>query len=170
MKLKSKLLLAMGLTLSVGLAACSDKENTENKTEVTDTSTDENTGEYKGIKESEAVTYTLPVDILEKFNNKETFAFVVGNEQCSACNNYKENGLKEYASIRSEKLMFVETFNLENDTTQADALVEVIEKHLDNKFEATPTTYFIVNGKLKKDIVGSISYGKLSEAYDKYIK
>ena len=167
MKKNSKLLLAVGLTMSLGLAACSNDDKGEGtKTKTEQTSTDK----YEGEKASEVVSYTLPSKVLKKIENKETFAFIIGNAKCTACNDFKENGLKEFASKENNKLMFVETFNLEKDKDEAAALVEIVDKHLQSKFEATPTTYFIVDGVLKDNIVGSITYNELKENYANYIK
>lgn len=165
MKTKSKLLLAMGLTLSLGLAACGN-ETTKGADSKVEQEVSNKT-EYEGEKKSDVVDYVLPKDVLQKIKDKETFVFVVGNQTCSACADFKDNGLKDYVAKEKEKLIFVETFNLEADKEQADAFVSIVNEHLKGEFEATPTTYFIVDGEYKTSLVGSVTYKELKEAIDK---
>lgn len=163
MKLKSKLMLGASLILSLTLVACNDEESKEKDTEEKDVASVEVENKYEGEKEDTIVDYILPSDVLTKFENKDSFYFVIGNAGCGACMEYKAQALREFSEEDGVKVPFIETIYLETNKAEADAFVKMVKNHLDMKFEATPTTYFVKDGKLTSAIVGAIDYKTLKE-------
>lgn len=152
--MKRIFLLMASLMVVAVIAGCSSDKKTDSESEVED----------KG-----PVTYVTPQSVTEKIENKETFAFVLGDETCSACSHYKENALTEMVKKDSIKLGFVELNGIEEKKDEMDSIIYLIEKHLDSQFEATPTTYFIVDGVMKEAVVGSVPYDELKETYESHI-
>ena len=163
MKFKSKLMLGASMILSLVLVACNDEGSKEKDTEEKDVASVEVENKYEGEKEDTIVDYTLPSDILTKFENKDSFYFVIGNAGCGACIEYKAQALTDFSKKDGVNIPFVETMYLETDGTESDAFVKIVQNHLDMKFEATPTTYFVKNGKLSSAVVGAIDYKTLKE-------
>lgn len=163
MKLKSKFMLGASILLSFALIACNDEDSKNKETDGKDTVSVEVDNKYEGEKEDKNVDYTLPSDILTKFENKDSFYFVIGNASCGACISYKENALKELSNQDAVKIPFIETMYLETDLDEAEAFVQIVQNHLEMKFEATPTTYFVKDGKLSSAVVGAMDYDTLKE-------
>lgn len=118
-------------------------------------------------KEESPVVYVTPSEIIKKFDNKETFTFVIGSETCSACQNYKADALTKMKEKDGIKLPYIDIYGIEGKEKEFADIQTLIEKNLDNKFEATPTSYFVEKGKLKNVIVGNIPYEKIKKEYDK---
>ena len=116
------------------------------------------------------VVYTEPSKILEKFEAGETFAFVMGHADCGACQSYLKGGLTEFEKEQDEKMMYVELKGIEADKEKFDTVEEIIKDHLDDKFEATPTTYFVVDGKVKDALIGAVTYQELLIKYEETVK
>lgn len=161
MKLKKIAIPAMGAFLALSLAACSDTNEKDNSKD--------NDKPKEEVKQDSMVTYVNPSDILEKIESKETFAFVIGNQFCGACQFFKENTLTKLDKEEGIKLPFIETEGLEKEKANAEAFVKLVEDHLGGKFDATPTTYFMVDGELKEEIVGAMEYEVLVKKYDEHI-
>lgn len=147
-----RLLLALGLIAVLVVAGCSS-ESKGNKSE----------------KNTDPVTYVEPAKILDRIENKETFAFVLGDETCSACQHYLDTTLREMEDDAGVKLEFIELYEIEDRKKEFDDVTKLIDEHLHQQFEATPTTYFIVDGELAEAVVGAISYDKLLPMYESYI-
>lgn len=149
--MKKMFLLMMGLMLAAVVAGCTSDKGEDS------------------AKDKSPVTYVTPQSVTEKIENKETFAFILGDETCSACNQYKAEALSKMVKKDDIKLGFVELNGIEQKEEEMNSIVSLIETHLDNQFSATPTTYFIVDGVLKEVTVGAISYDELKELYTKHI-
>lgn len=105
--------------------------------------------------------------IIEKMDNDETFAFIIGDAKCPACMAYLED-LKEFEKKESVILDYIDLDAL-NDSQIKDAQRLVLE-YLNEDFEATPTTYFVVDGEVKESEIGVIEYEVLKEMYDKILQ
>lgn len=162
MKFKKILVPVFGAMLALGLAACTSEKGSGNEVEDKDNGSPE-------VHESKAVTYIEPTEVIEKVEEKETFAFVIGNAMCSACNFFKENALTQFEKEHGIKMNFVETFGIEKNSQAEKDFNELIEKHLKGQFEATPTTYFFVDGELANVIVGAMPYEDLVKNYEEYV-
>lgn len=147
-----RLLLALGLMAVLVIAGCSS----ENKGDESD-------------KKSDPVTYVEPAKILDKIENEETFAFILGDETCSACQHYLDTTLREMEDDAGVTLEFIELYGIEDRKKEFDDVTKLIDEHLHQQFEATPTTYFIVDGELAEVVVGAISYDELLSMYELYI-
>lgn len=107
-------------------------------------------------------------EIIQKVDNKETFAFVIGSDSCPACKHFKENGLRELEKEKDTKLLYVDLDFLTKAEEQ-----DLIDFFKDNSIEtvrATPTTYFISDGNNMSILEGSVKYETLVEEYDKFIE
>lgn len=101
-------------------------------------------------------------ELTKKLENQETFAFVIGSRDCSACTNYKETMekvIKEY----NIPIYFIEIADLSEEDGNK----------LRSKFyyQYTPTTIFIENGSEKTTydrIVGSGDYETIKSSLIKY--
>lgn len=165
MRFKKILVPVFGAMLALGLAACTSEKETETAGKDPDT---KNPGTEE-VHESKVVTYTEPGEVVDKIENKETFAFIIGNAKCSACNFYKENALTQFVAEHDIKIDFVETYGIDENSENLEDFNSLIEKHLKGQFEATPTTYFIVDGKLENVIVGAMPYEDLVKNYEEYV-
>lgn len=170
MKFKKLLVPVFGAMLALSLAACND-ESTEDKDNNAKTEQTQDKEKKDKAAHEQVVTYIEPSEVLEKIENKETFAFILGDKECSACNSYKATTLTELKDTNGILLPFVELNGIENDDRKAhlNVLVQIIENHLDGQFEATPTTYFMVDGVMKDVTVGAISYEEFVKHYTENI-
>lgn len=149
----TKVLLLLGIIgLVLAIAGCGKKD------------------EEKKAKDESPVTYVQPQNILEKIDKKETFVFVIGSKTCSACQNYKATSLKEMSEKDGVKLPFIDIYGIENKEKEFADIQKLIKDHLKDKFEATPTTYYMEKGKLKEAVVGDVPYKDVKEKYDSLMK
>ena len=101
-------------------------------------------------------------ELTKKISNNETFVFVIGSRDCSACTTYKgtmEEIIKDY----NVPIYFVEIADLsEEDGNKLRSQFY---------YQYTPTTIFIENGKEKTTydrIVGAADYEIVKNALIKY--
>lgn len=112
--------------------------------------------------------YVGPETVIELFENEDTFAFVVGDSTCSACNAYMKGAQKELFEKDEVALLYIDLNTLKD--VDIESFTKLVQEHLSGNFEATPTTYFVVDGNVSQVKVGSIEYEELSSTYDKFIK
>lgn len=113
----------------------------------------------------ENVTYVKPAEVLEKIKNKESFLFVIGSATCPACQNYRADALKQLNEKEGVKLPYIDVFEIESKEKEFKDIKALIKDHLDNQFDATPTTYLIKKGDLTKVTVGSMNYKEVEKLY-----
>ena len=153
--MKKTLLLIVGMIVLIGtLAACSGNN--------------EDIGE--DVNEINDKNYVVPGVILEDIDNEETFAFVISDKECPACQTYKENALKTFEETNPGKIRSIEINNIQSRSDELEDIQTLIIDHLDEQFNATPTTYFIVNGELANIDVGVMEYEDLLSKYELYIE
>lgn len=111
---------------------------------------------------TDTITFSDGEEIIEKFENKESFVFVISSSTCSACAQYRP--IVEEA-IESKGL---DVFYIESDKVNNEQLVELVENYLDNDLEWTPTTYFVVDGEVKESLAGALRYSLLVEKLEEY--
>lgn len=111
---------------------------------------------YKGYQN---ISYE---ELTKKISNNESFVFVIGSRDCSACTNYKgimEEIIKDY----NVPIYFIEIADLsEEDGNKLRSQFY---------YQYTPTTIFIENGKERTTydrIVGSADYETVKNALIKY--
>lgn len=149
--MKKVMTLVFGLALVTILTGCvAEKEETE-------------------VSKSEVVNYVKSDEILSQIENKETFAFMLVDKTCSACEFYKENTLPKMKEELGVVYDGIELNNIDSNEEELNSLVTLIEEHLNNDFSATPTTYFMVDGELQHAAVGALEYEALLELHEKYI-
>lgn len=120
-----------------------------------------------GKKADISGNYVSPGSVLEKIDNKETFTFAILDKNCSACQAYKTGALEEMESYKKGSIKYVEINGIDKDKVGVQDIQELISTHLDGQFEATPTTYFIKEGKLDDVVIGAVNFDKLREMYEK---
>lgn len=152
--MKKLLFLIIGIALVVLIAGCSSDSN-DDSNETADS--------------GDSVEYVTPGEVLTKIENEETFAFVLGDATCSACNHFKENALTEMKEKDGIVLPFIELYQIDEKEGQFEDLMTLIQNHLEDQFEATPTTYFMINGELEDVIIGVMPYEDLKETYQFYV-
>ena len=113
------------------------------------------------------VFYVKADNITTKMENKDTFAFVIGDETCPACNAFMSGAQTQLKKEEGVALSYIDMDKL-NDSEMSE-LATLVNGKLNGDFGATPTTYFVVEGKVEKVLVGAASYEELSEEYNKYI-
>lgn len=112
------------------------------------------------------VDYVDPEEIISKFESKETFAFVIGDASCPACKAYLDGALKSFKKSEDVVLEYIDI----KRNIDFNVLNNLVNVYLNNDFEYTPTTYFVVNGIIKHIEVGAIEYKSLSTQYKRYIE
>lgn len=112
--------------------------------------------------------YVGPETVIELFENEDTFAFVVGDSTCPACNTYMKGAQKELFEKDEVALHYIDLNTLKD--VDIESFTKLVQEHLSGNFEATPTTYFVVDGNVSQVKVGAIEYEELSSTYDKFIK
>lgn len=113
--------------------------------------------------------YVKPGEILQDIEDEKTFGFVIVDKDCSACQAYKAGALQEFEKNDDGELRYIEINGIEDKGKEFDDVLTLIDEHLDGQFEATPTTYFFVNGLLESVEVGAMEYDELVETYNRNI-
>lgn len=111
------------------------------------------------------VNYVTAASIMERMDADETFAFVIGDAKCGACQIYVET-LGELNKKEGILLDYLDLNDLTNETLPEAQ--ELVIDYLGEKFEATPTTYFIVDGEPVEDAIGALPYETILEKYNSY--
>lgn len=120
-------------------------------------------------KEVSDADYLNPVtleQVVEKIDKKETFNFVLGNDSCPACAIYKEE-LQKFHKEEDYKFDYM-TYGPDTDN---EVFFKLITETLGENPEmlSTPTTYFIVDGKIAAKEVGAIKTDDI-KVYSEYYK
>lgn len=122
------------------------------------------------VDEKAQVNPVTAKEVIEKMDNKESFAVVIGDAKCSACVTYLDT-LEEFNKKEGILFDYIDLNELKGETDPALADTQkLVREYLDEKFEATPTTYFIKNGSLVEDKVGAMSYKDLKEVYNSHLE
>lgn len=127
-----------------------------------------NEADGSGIKVEDIANSLSPEEVMAKIDNKESFAFVIGNDGCPACQAYKIQ-LKEFYEKEDIKLDYI---NLD-DKTDMKKMEELLVEKLDadvSKGISTPTTYFIVEGVPNEPVIGPISADEMTTKYIGFVK
>lgn len=114
--------------------------------------------------------YVTPDVILDDIENGETFSFVIVDKDCSACQAYKAGALLEFEENNPGDLRYVEINGIQERAQEFEDIETLIIDHLDGQFDATPTTYFIVDGELASVEVGVMEYEELLSIYESHIE
>lgn len=120
-----------------------------------------------GNKTENPVNYVSGDELTEMMDDKKTFAFVIGDNKCPACGSYMSGAQTELFEKDEVMLYYMDIDKLTNDTRPGAQ--NLVEDYLDGDFQATPTTYFIVDGEVAKVSVGVLSYEELSATYKEFI-
>ena len=116
--------------------------------------------------QNDPVRYVTANDVTARMDNGETFAFVIGDKKCPACVQYMST-LQEFLDNDGKALDYIDIDKL--NEKQIGNLAELVKVRLNENFEATPTTYFVVNGELKNFEVGVMDYNRLATFYNNLI-
>lgn len=119
-----------------------------------------------GCSVKDPVTYKEPAEIIARFDNNETFAFVIGDATCPACQSYLAGTVKEFQSKDGVTLEYIDLDKLDESSMELAGELVKKEKYLDGEFSVTPTTYFVVEGKVVEVSEGAVNYETLSSNYE----
>lgn len=112
----------------------------------------------------EGVIQKTAKDVISKIDDKESFIFVIGSDNCPACLQHKIN-LSTLFEERNVKLDYID-IDKESDDELSKLVIDTIKLDLSEGL-STPTTVIIINGEVyKKPIVGALSETDLIEMYD----
>lgn len=154
-KFKGIMLLITAFALVLVVSGCSKKEDSAKE--------QADTGPITPITKN----YVKPDVINQKFKDGETFAFAIVDKDCSACQFYKKETLIKFEEEKLGEINLIEINKIADREEELMALTDLIQQNLQNKFEATPTTYFVKNGQLIDVVVGAIEVDELKEYYNK---
>lgn len=148
--MKKLWILLAGILMAVVIAGCSSDDKNDGPVDISG-------------------NYVKPGEILEDIEADKTFGFVIVDKECSACAAYKEGALQEFEKENEGALRYIEINGIEDKEDEFEDVITLIDEHLDGQFEATPTTYFFVNGVLESVEVGVMEYDELLEAYNNHV-
>jgi len=113
------------------------------------------------VATTEPILYVNSGDIIDKMDNADTFAFVLGSADDPYSNDYKEvlNELYEEEGI---SLYYVD---LAEEVDNQEDSVNLVNNYLGGGFEATPTTYFVVDGVVQEANVGAGRVDQVKASY-----
>lgn len=113
--------------------------------------------------------YVKPGEIIQDIEDGKTFGFVFVDKECSACQAYKAGALQEFEKNKDGELRYIEVNGIEDKEEEFADILTLIDEHLDGQFEATPTTYFFIDGALESVEVGAMEYEELLEIYNTHV-
>lgn len=108
-----------------------------------------------GCSSGSPITFVDGANIYERFENDETFVFVLGSSTCSACVTYKPV-LEELIDNYDVEINYVEI-----DKVDQDEVAKLNTDFLDESLEWTPTTYVVVEGEVVYEESNVIRYTDL---------
>lgn len=162
--MNKKIMITMAATISMTLAGCSnliDDEGYENNAVEKETSSE--------IKLPEIVNLTSADAVTERLENKESFALVIGDETCPACITYNST-LKEMKDKDDILLDYIDLNLVDEEEMEKVGLLLLEVLNVGPEGFATPTTFFVKDGKLEDTIVGAIGYEELKESYEENVE
>lgn len=134
-------------------------------------------------REKEVKPYSYEV-AQKKFENDDTFLFIIGQTTCGACIRYKEGALKSYINkkpdvevvyIDIDEIVPEELLDIEDKDEQTEkikAFYNDFLKDFDRTIDTlrTPTTFFVKKGDVNTNdvLVGNVSYKELKDFVDRH--
>lgn len=125
------------------------------------------------VEANQPVNYVSVDDLEKRIENGDTFAFVIGSASCPACQVlidnldtlYEEKGVKlDYIDLDTEVVSEMEREKF------AEFYFGTLGQDI-NSGLSTPTTYFIIDGKLKGEpVVGAVPADMIVEVYEEGFK
>jgi hypothetical protein len=101
--------------------------------------------------------------VVTKFENDETFLYVMGSSDCYACKSYKAGTLKKYVNDDQDlELIFAYT----DETFSRSTIQPFITKYIESsgfEYRSSPTTYLVVDGEVVAQSVGDLPYKTLTQ-------
>lgn len=115
------------------------------------------------IVKDDPINYVEIQEIAEKFENEETFVFILGGKSCPACAAFLEGPLSELEDRDDIRLDYVD---LNAEDIDEELVNKLVDEKLEGNLQGIPTTYFITDGVLTHHEVGVISYETLIEGLE----
>lgn len=104
------------------------------------------------------------VEIIEKFENKDSFIFYVGSKNCKACQVFTPT-FTEVAAEYPEYLFSIELISARNNQ-KAD--FDKLEDLYINQVAVTPSIYYVKDGKVVDSHFGVLKYSDLEHILNVY--
>ena len=113
----------------------------------------------------EPVKFVEPQNIIDKFNNEDSFMFVIGDETDPNSEKYKNESLTELKKKVKIDIYYIDLIHIK-DMYKAKTLVD---DFVDGNFVVTPTTYFIEDGRLVFFENGVLETSLLESKVEEYL-
>lgn len=111
-------------------------------------------------------------EIQQKFEDEETFLFVIGSTNCNFCDEYLADGLRKYVNKNPKvDVVYVDLLDLAHNGISSAKFFEEFGIDI-STFEGTPTTYFVKDGKVNNDdvLTGPVSYTDIQKMVNRNLK
>lgn len=157
-----KKLLTLAIGASLLLVGCSNIGSGVDSSEAT------NSHESTESTDATGYSYVSPSQVAENAKNMDKYTFVLGSDTCGGCTLYKATGL----SVLEEKEGIVLDY-IDLDREDNVEVYELLEETLGfdtSQGLATPTTFFVEDGKIAEYLVGGFGYERLMEQYGTKIR
>lgn len=109
-------------------------------------------------KEGTEVEVSTKEEVISQFENNETFLLVIGGSTCHWCTKYKEETLPYYIEENQEFPLYF-TY-ADTEFYGSDDLKNFLDEY-ELTYNASPTSYLIVDGQLVATKEGYLSLSKL---------
>ena len=161
-----KKLLTLAIGASLLLVGCSNTGSDVSSSE--STSSQESTESSTESTEATGYSYVSTSEVAENAKNMDKYTFVLGSDSCGGCTLYKVTGLSVLAQEEGIVLDYIDLDR--EDNAEIYELLEDTLEHDTNQGLATPTTFFVEDGKIVEYVVGAFGYEPLMDQYGSKIR
>lgn len=109
------------------------------------------------------ITFLNLTEYEEKLSSNDKYLVVVGNKDCSACQQYKPI-LQEINKNKGLEIFYIQIDDSKWTDEERKKLLEVTQDKLGVDIAGTPTSFIVENGSLKEVKVGYKEYGEILDA------
>lgn len=165
-----KKLLTLAIGASLLLVGCSSTDSDVASSTDSDVASSESTSSQESTESTEATgySYVSTSEVAENAKNMDKYTFVLGSDTCGGCTLYKVTGL---SVLEQEEGIVLDYIDLDReDNAEIYELLEDTLGHDTNQGLATPTTFFVEDGKIVEYVVGAFGYEPLMEQYGTKIR
>ena len=165
-----KKLLTLAIGASLLLVGCSSTDSDVASSTDSDVASSESTSSQESTESTEATgySYVSTSEVAENAKNMDKYTFVLGSDTCGGCTLYKVTGL---SVLEQKEGIVLDYIDLDReDNAEIYELLEDTLGHDTNQGLATPTTFFVEDGKIVEYVVGAFGYEPLMEQYGTKIR
>lgn len=156
-----KKLLTLAIGASLLLVGCSNTGSDESSSGST------NSQESTESTEATGYSYVSPSEVAENAKNMDKYTFILGSDTCGGCTIFKVTAL---SVLEQKEGIVLDYIDLDReDSAEAYELLETLG-HDTSQGLATPTTFFVEDGKIVEYVVGAFGYEPLMDQYGAKIR